>query len=283
MKKIIFYSLLALVIASCGNNNQESNPEVDSLKTVTSDLNVQLSEKESVVLDFVKSMNDIQATLDEIKGKQNIINTADKNIELQKPQQEQIAEDLSIINKLLEQNKAELNNLRTKLKKSKGANTDLQEMLDRVMRQVEEKDAEIIALKDKLVKTNAALENLFTEYNNRIEDIEQKDVELNTAYYAFGTEKELKKNGILTSEGGFIGIGKNVKLSADFNRDYFTKIDITTTPTISLMTKKAKLITTHPSSSYRFDKSTDGKIEKITITNNKQFWSASKYLVIIVE
>lgn len=283
MKKLIFYSLFAFVFASCGNNSEESNPEVDSLKAVTGELNVQLSEKETVVLDFVKSMNDIQATLDEIKGKQKIISSVDKNIELQKPQQEQIAEDLSIINKLLEQNKAELNNLRSKLKKSKGANTELQEMLDRVMRQVEEKDAEIIALKDQLVKTNAALENLFVEYNNRVEEIEQKDMELSTAYYAFGTEKELKKNKILTSEGGFIGIGKNVKLSADFNRDYFTKVDITTTPSISLMTKKAKLITVHPSNSYRFDKTADGKVDKITITDSKQFWSASKYLVIVVE
>ena len=45
---------------------------------------------------------------------------------------------------------------------------------------------------------------------------------------------------------------------------------------------KAKLLTVHPSDTYKFDGTKD-KIEKITITNPEEFWSASKYLVIEVE
>jgi hypothetical protein len=105
---------------------------------------------------------------------------------------------------------------------------------------------------------------------------------LNTAYYAFGTSKELIKNNVLTKEGGFIGMGKTAKMKEDFNKAYFTKVDASTTNEIVLGAKKAKLITTHPSGSYKIE-GADGKAEKLVILNSDDFWSASKYLVIVVE
>ena len=96
------------------------------------------------------------------------------------------------------------------------------------------------------------------------------------------TSKELIAQGVLTKEGGFIGIGKAEKLKEDFNKNYFTQIDITESMSIPLACKKAKLITTHPSGSYKFD-GPEGKIEKLTITNSEEFWSVSKYLVVVVE
>ena len=71
-------------------------------------------------------------------------------------------------------------------------------------------------------------------------------------------------------------------MKEDFNKTYFTKVDISTTNTISLAAKKAKVITTHPSGSYKIE-GADGKAEKLTIINAEDFWSASKYLVIVVE
>ena len=109
-----------------------------------------------------------------------------------------------------------------------------------------------------------------------------KTQKLNTAYYAFGSSKELMKNNVITKEGGFAGIGRNKKLRDDFNKDYFTKVDISATSSIVLGAKKARLITTHPASSYKIE-GADGKAEKITILNTEDFWSVSKYLVIVVE
>ena len=71
-------------------------------------------------------------------------------------------------------------------------------------------------------------------------------------------------------------------MKADFNKNYFTQVDISTTNTIVLAAKKAKLITTHPSASYKIE-GADGKAEKLTILNAEDFWSTSKYLVIVVE
>jgi hypothetical protein len=104
---------------------------------------------------------------------------------------------------------------------------------------------------------------------------------MNSVYYAFGTSKELKEKNVITKEGGFIGMGKSTKLKDDFNKEYFTKVNASQTTSIDIRAKKAKIITSHPSSSYKLigEKS----VEKIEITNTEDFWSNSKYLVIITE
>ena len=45
--------------------------------------------------------------------------------------------------------------------------------------------------------------------------------------------KELKENNVITKEGGIIGLGKTTKLSSDFNKEYFTKINIEKTTSIN--------------------------------------------------
>ena len=69
--------------------------------------------------------------------------------------------------------------------------------------------------------------------------------------------------------------------SDDFNKDYFTKIDIRVTKVIKLYSKKAELKTSHPAGSYTLDKDAQGQYT-LRITNPQSFWSVSRYLVIVV-
>jgi len=104
--------------------------------------------------------------------------------------------------------------------------------------------------------------------------------ELNTAFYAVGTSKELRDNGVLTKEGGVAGLGGVNKLNtSDLKKDYFTQIDIMRTQEIPLAAKKAKLVTTHPEGSYKLDLASG----KLVITDANAFWSISKYLVVVVD
>ncbi|MDB4534467.1 hypothetical protein N9242_06290, partial [Vicingaceae bacterium] len=123
---------------------------------------------------------------------------------------------------------------------------------------------------------------LFEEYNNRIEELGDQEDELNTAYYCYGSAKELEGQGVVSKKGGFIGIGKTAKLSDDFNKEYFTKVDISIINHIDLMSKKVKIVTNHPSDSYKIE-GEDGSAEKLVILDSEAFWSASKYLVMVVE
>ena len=89
----------------------------------------------------------------------------------------------------------------------------------------------------------------------------------------FGTKEELKDQNILVD-------GK--VLQANFNRDYFTKIDIRVQKEIKLYSRTAKLLTTHPASSYTLERNTN-KQYVLRINNPQVFWSTSKYLVILVK
>ena len=61
-----------------------------------------------------------------------------------------------------------------------------------------------------------------------------------------------------------------------------TKVDIRNISEIKLMSKSAKLLTTHPSSSYALVRDAN-KQYTLRITNPQIFWSTSKYLVVLVK
>ena len=60
----------------------------------------------------------------------------------------------------------------------------------------------------------------------------------------------------------------------------FKTVDITQTNTIPINSKEAKLVTSHPSDSYKLQVEND-KVTNIVITDPDKFWKASKYLVIL--
>ena len=101
----------------------------------------------------------------------------------------------------------------------------------------------------------------------------QNKGEENTAWYVFGTNSELKERRIL--------VGGKALTTNDFDKDYFTKIDIRKTTVIPLGSKSAKLMTAHPSGTYSLLKDAKGEYT-LRITNPTKFWSISKYLVIKV-
>ena len=79
----------------------------------------------------------------------------------------------------------------------------------------------------------------------------------------------------------FLSKGDVLK-NGDFNKDYFTPIDIRYDKEIKLYSKNAKVLTTHPAGSYALEKDSNGQYE-IHITNPTKFWSVSKYLVVQVK
>jgi hypothetical protein len=96
---------------------------------------------------------------------------------------------------------------------------------------------------------------------------------LHTAWFVFGTKKELKEQNIL--DAGEV-------LRSNFNKDYFTKIDIRIDKEIKLYSKSAEILTSHPAGSYTLQRDAN-KQYVLRITNPDAFWHTSKYLVIQVK
>ena len=291
MKHLLFGFMLISVLLSCNNGEevQRLQAERDSLMKIS-------NEKDDAINDFMQSFNEIEANLETIKQKENIISLkAHGNIELDESAKDKINDDVFAIYELMKKNKEELNALKKRLRRANIKSSEFKKMIQRMTDQLEAKDAEINNLKNELARLNIDIDNLNTriaELNSEMDTIsaenkeqkqliEQQEQQLNTAYFVFGTKKELKQNKVITSQGGFIGIGKMQKLMDNFNKDYFQTIDIRTTTSIPLMAKKAKLITSHPANSYFFA-GNDNKIDSLVIKDPKVFWSVSKYLVIMV-
>ena len=150
----------------------------------------------------------------------------------------------------------------------------------------------IVALQEDLAKKNVRIQELDEMVSSLNEDVESlattaaaqseklnaQDKALHTAYYCFGTSKELKEQKILSGGGLF---SKSKVLQSGFNKDYFISIDIREVKEIPLFASKAKLKSNHPEGSYEFVEDEDGNLT-LKINDEKVFWSLGKYLVIEV-
>ncbi|MGZ3903428.1 MAG: Cbp1 family collagen-binding glycoprotein adhesin [Bacteroidia bacterium] len=278
---VILMAFAAFATVSCGGSKEkEANPLADSLAGDNANLKGELTEKEQALQDFVNGFNEIQANLDEIKAKEKIVtgNTQTGDV---KSKEEQIKSDIQAIYDLMSKNKSRIASLNKKLKNANTKIAGLEQMIANLEAQLNEKDAQITDLKNKVEQLNIELSNLTVNYENVTQESAVKTEKLNTAFYVIGTGKELKQKGVTEKEGGFIGLGKTTELKKDFNKDYFTKIDASQTTVIPIGAKKVKIITTHPSSSYKLVG--EKPVEKLEITNAEDFWGASKYLVIVIE
>ena len=290
MKKLIWILLFIPFVISC--NRQK----IEKLEGRNDSLVEQANLKDESLHEFLQDFNDIQNNLDSIKAKELIITEATEGkTELKKNAKDKINDDINIIYQLLTETKEKLTDMRNKLGKSNYQVGELEKMINRLTKQMEEKDEEIEALRlelehmnIKVVKLSKDVTNLKKQNKEKAEiikdqtdEIKEKSVELNTAFYAIGTKKVLKENNIITTEGGLIGIGANKKLKSDFNEEFFTKIDVRETLKISIPGKKAKIVTNHPTESYKITGEKDDRV--LEILNYEQFWKSSKYLVVIID
>lgn len=271
--------------------NQKEKLQIDLLTKENEALRSESQSKDSTINQFFLLLNEIEQNLAEVKQKQQVISkNAIQSSELKDDVRSQIDQDIQTINELMDKNKKTIAYLNRKLKESNLKIAEFERMLAQTVQQIEDRDAEILELKEKLTTLNFSIETLnakldtLTETNIELSHKVDKQIEvINSAWYAFGTKKELLENKIIDKTGGFLGIGKSTKMKADFDNSYFTKVDVSQTKSIDLFVKKAKLITTHPTDSYQIVYGQNGGVDKIEILNPDKFWSASKYLVIEVE
>jgi DNA repair exonuclease SbcCD ATPase subunit len=280
MKKLLL-SLLVLPFWMACSNEPVKDPVKDSLTEENEKLSGQVLTQDAALDSFFRAFNDIQANLDEIKQKEKIINSTTAGGDVAGREQ-QIKGDIQAIYDLMIINKQRLAAAKKNLKKSETKIASLNETIANLEKTLAEREAEIVVLKEQLEKMNLELSNLTMNYQELQQEVDVKTEKLNTAFYAYGSKEELIKNGVLNKEGGFIGIGKQTKVSDDMNKEYFTRVDVTQFTELVLSAKKATVATTHPADSYKIE-GTDGRADKLVIIDAEKFWSVSKYLVIIVK
>lgn len=284
MKRIVISLLALTVLMACNNKKEEKNlasqNTIDSLTDIVNQKNNELN-------DIMSTFNDIQEGFREINEAEGRVNIARNNGETNA--KADIIENISFMKRTMQLNKERIAKLREQLKESSFNTSKLQATIESLNKELESKTARIEELQAELDSKNAhiahqdkQISELNTNVNSLTADnaakaraVEQQDKQLNTAWYVFGTKKELREQHILE------GTNKVLK-GNNFNKDYFTKIDIRVDKVIKLYSKSAKLLTNHPAGSYSLDKDARG-MYTLRITNPTTFWSVSKYLVVVVK
>jgi len=298
MKKLAIIALAALTtVSSCDTKRQkEEAASQDSIAAA------QLDSLRNALSQAQNESNDLMSTVEQIQDGFRQINEAEGIVQAQKSEgnnKDVIIENMALIQNKLKLNRELIASLKEQLRNTSNSNTKLKSTLETMVKdfqsqledkqkqiddlraqlaqrdiRIAEQDQQISSLNDNVNSLAQSNEQRQQTINQKTKDIERQDQQLHTAYYVFGTKKELREQGILKSG--------DVLKNNNFNRDYFTKIDYRVTKVVKLYSKSAKLMTNHPAGSYSLDKDAQGQYT-LRITNPDLFWSVSKYLVITVK
>lgn len=279
----ICFVSLALLLYGC----KEYKAPVANRPTVAKDDSLQqiISQRDTQINNMMATMNEIQEGFNEISDAENRVNLIQDDERADKASQ--IKEDIKFIADRMQQNRELIKKLQGQLRDSDFKSQELKKVIANMLRQLDEKDQQLQQLRAELDAKNihiAELDETISNLNNNVTElksesdeksqiINNQETQLNTAWYVFGTRPELKDQRIL--------MGDKV-LQQNFNKNYFTKIDIRVTREIKLYSKSARLLTSHPAGSYELTRD-NNKMYTLAITNPQLFWSTSKYLVVVVK
>ena len=281
MKRFLCLTLCVAALASCTNVKREKE-----LTAQNDSLTVALNEKNRALDQAMLAIADIQEgfrAINEAEGRVSVQSQGGEGI----TDAERLREDILFIQQKMEANRKQIAQLEKKLKAGGAETASLRKVLANLQQELNDKVASIAALQGELARKNIRIAELdsavviLTGDVNTLQEIteaqqeviEQQVDQLNTAWYVYGTTKELKEQNILNKG--------EVLTSTEFNKNYFTEIDIRDDKVFPLYAKRAKLLTTHPAGSYELTKDDDKQLT-LCVLDPEAFWSVSRYLVIQV-
>ncbi len=284
MKKLLTLTLLASLLTLCACQNKKAEKDdgaderIDSLMLVNRQKDAEI--------------NDMLATFNEIQEGLRIITETENKVTLLKDDEtanntEQIKKYMQIISNRMKLNRELIAKLRNQLRESAVEGEQLKKTIDALTQELAAKEQELQELRAELEKKDiriaeldetvsgleADVSDLTQQNTSKAQTISSQDKALNTAWYVFGTKKELRDQRIIED---------NQVLRSTFNQSYFTKIDIRVDKEIKLYSKSAKILTAHPADSYTLLQDAN-KQYVLRIKDAEKFWSASKYLVVLVK
>lgn len=292
MKKNLFtlVSISLIVLSGCDKIVQKSSlykttkSQLDSVTIVAQNQDAELEEICKTIDDVVLGIQAIQAE------KEALAVETSGEVELNAASKERVAINMQAISLAIKKYEEKIKKLEAKVKQT----STLQNIIRSLKLQLAEKDSEMEALvvsvsekdaemqeilnKLKLLESENStlsqdLENATKQVDSQKNIINQKDRQLNTAYYVIGKQKELTSSGILVKK----------KISSKLDTKKFTTIDIREVKEINLGTKKKiTLLSNHPEGSYQYKEDIDG-VKILRIKNIKEFWSQSKYLIVVTK
>lgn len=260
---------------------QQKDGRIDSLQLI-------IDQKDNELNDIMGMFNEIQEGFRLIEESERTMSLLrDDEGTMPEDKAERIRQSLKSVQQRMQHNRELILRLQQQVREGSTRSEELKRTIDNFVKelelkndelqklraQLEEKDVHIAEL-DKAVKDlNGDVATLKEETAQKSETIVSQEKQMNTAWYVFGTKKELQEQHIYD---------KGRILEKDFNKNYFTKVDIRVDKEVKLYSKSAEVLSTHPAGSYTLQQDAQ-KQYVLRITNPQLFWSTSKYLVVMVK
>ena len=298
MLKWVYLSVFIVVVVVSGIIIYNNKTQISDLNSQNANLNMTLEERDSLVNEMTNTFDEIEENLTFVREKRSQLVLGQS--EGTQDQKKALVADIKLMNEMLEESTKKIDDLEKKLKSSGIEISSFKNKIAKLNENIMEQDRNIQMLKTELEKRDYQIAEMDLQIEKmdsqmvvlestlavKVDSIHkannliaEQDSELNKAFFASGSFNELSENGVLTKEGGFLGIGKSKTIKEDFNENYFTQLDKRNTNYFPLFVKKAKIITEHPDSSFRFIEE-DNLITYLEIENPEEFWKMSKYAVV---
>ena len=275
--------LLATAFTSCvvsSSKYEALQAERDSLANVAA----------TVTTDFessLRTINEIEMALQTVREAEGIM-----MMENQEGNSSYAEAQIEAIDRTIQQNKAKIAELEQQLAAAGSKSKELNATINRLKNELNEKDtyinnlreelsvsqAQVAELSESVEHLNADIDNLNVQNAKQKATISQQDAALNTVYYIAATVEKLAANHMINQGGLF----SSDQVTGDIDMSMMTMADKRNLKVLPLNSRKAKILTNHPESSYQLTKDDDKNLSLVIVDPNA-FWSISNYLIISIK
>jgi hypothetical protein len=303
MRKYAWTLIVAGAMATTGCNQAE-------LKKALADAKAAEAQKDSLlteVLETTQFVTDVNSELAKAKSLTATSTTSDPGLPGARKDRDDRKAALARVNAVitkLNESEAKLAATETRAKQSRQRNARLLAQIETYKKTIEDLrttaetqkadfETQLAAANTQIATLAGRVDTLTTEKGRLESDkaaLSDTVVNLtsykNTVYYAVGTKDELMKKGVITKEGSKFLVfgGTRLEPARNLSPEAFTAIDKTQNTSIPLprTDKKYKIISRQSPTYLASGVSKDGKISgTVEIAQPEEFWSASKYLILV--
>ena len=285
MKKHIIVAILAIVAVACGPSEKDKEianlkEQVNQLKNQNASLRNGDRKLKATVAEYNKFLKEVESNLSKIDENKTMI------AKLGEGQKGDVKENINVhintIKALVENSKLRLLAMDKSLMQLRKESGDKSDEILASDKNIKSLTRELLAKDAEMEEMDNELEGLEEMYEMELQNSQELTAIINKAFYYAGTKKELMEKGIVTKEGGFIGLGRVKVVNANAPDMLFKQIMKNKTEEIMLEGKDAKLLSTHAEGSYEWQKE-GNNIAGLTILDSDAFWKNGNYLVVELE
>ncbi|MBP7460328.1 MAG: hypothetical protein KBA26_03490 [Candidatus Delongbacteria bacterium] len=292
MKKGLIASILALlvvviflIVMIVKNNNLKNE-------------NVQVNQ---VFSEATQTINDIESSLDRITSNELMIEQISGSKEISdsgaESKKSKILGTIQTIDDHIKFSKQKIQELEDKLSKSDVRIEGLEKIILKLNKSLNEKESFITRLKSTVDTLNFKISNLEEivktekekvqardqEIEQNKEEISKQEADMYTIFYAIGTKKQLKEQGIIEEKGGILGIRKTTQMSSEMNMKSFKSLNLIENTTFKIEKELNKIKVVSPHNPNSFTLTAESETSSIFQVIDKEEFRKIKYLVIVVD